>query len=401
MPTTSPSSRASGLNRVWRLFPSLRSLLMTLAISLSALVVTIQTVAAVRFARDHLAPAEFDEFVSSQLTVGVVSVLVVSAVVFWVSLSVTRPLRETLAFLNRLVSRDLTARIAVDGRDEVGQIGHGLNAMVDIMAEAIGSMNSGAAELGRSAERLTQVSEELDANANRASSQAGAVSAAADQVSGNVQTVAGGVEEMTSSIAEISKSASEAARVAASGVDTATSTNATVRRLGESSNAIQDVVRSITAIAEQTNLLALNATIEAARAGEAGKGFAVVAGEVKDLAQQAADATENISNRITAIQAESQDAVSAIGQISEIIAQVSELQTTIAAAVEEQTAVTGEMGRSVNEAATSSTEIAHGIADVAEAAHTASSSASQTREMAQTLRDTSGRLRSVVERFTV
>ncbi|MBG0831976.1 methyl-accepting chemotaxis protein [Planomonospora sp. ID67723] len=401
MPSPAITSRASGLNRLWRLFPSMRSLLMFLAISLSTLVVVIQTAGAMFFVQDHLPAARSDEFLRYQVTIGAISVLVVSAVVFWVTISVTAPLRQTLAFLNRLVTRDLTARMPIDGRDEVGQIGAGLNAMVDLMADAIAGMSTGATELSRSAERLTTVSQELDANATRASSQATAVSSAAGHVSGNVRTVASGVEEMTSSINEISQSASQAAQVAVSGVETATNTNATVRRLGESSTAIQDVVRSITAIAEQTNLLALNATIEAARAGAAGKGFAVVAGEVKELAQQAAQATDDISTRISAIQTESQDAVTAIDRISQIIAEVSELQTKIASAVEEQTAVTADMGRSVSEAASGSTEIAEGITGVAHATHAASSSASQTRQMAQTLREASHQLRSVADSFTL
>jgi methyl-accepting chemotaxis protein len=145
------------------------------------------------------------------------------------------------------------------------------------------------------------------------------VAAAAEQVSRNVQTVAAGAEEMGASIREIANSASEAAQVATEAVEIVGSVNSTVAQLGASSAEIGNVVKLITTIAEQTNLLALNATIEAARAGDAGKGFAVVASEVKDLAQETAKATDDISGRVQAIQADAEAAVSAISRIVEVI----------------------------------------------------------------------------------
>jgi methyl-accepting chemotaxis protein len=153
----------------------------------------------------------------------------------------------------------------------------------------------------------------------------------------------------------------------------AETTNATVGKLGDSSIEIGNVIKVITSIAEQTNLLALNATIEAARAGEAGKGFAVVANEVKDLARETAKATEDIGRRVEAIQADTREAVDAIAEISSVIARINDYQTTIASAVEEQTATTNEMSRNVAEAAMGSTEIAQNIVGVATAAQTTSS----------------------------
>jgi methyl-accepting chemotaxis protein len=171
---------------------------------------------------------------------------------------------------------------------------------------------------------------------------------------------------MTASIREIAKNANDAAGVAASAVQVADQTNATVAKLGESSAQIGDVIKSITSIAEQTNLLALNATIEAARAGEAGKGFAVVANEVKDLAQETAKATEDISHRVEQIQVDTEAAVAAIAEISGIIARINDTQSTIASAVEEQTATTNEMGRNVQEVATGADDIASTIGKSAE-----------------------------------
>jgi len=156
---------------------------------------------------------------------------------------------------------------------------------------------------------------------------------------------------METSIKEISRSAADAASVATEAVTLAETTNEAVSRLGQSSSQIGKVIKVITSIAQQTNLLALNATIEAARAGEAGKGFAVVANEVKELAKETAKATEDISQRIEAIQLDSSDAVDAIAQISKIIGRINELQVTIASAVEEQTVTTSDIGRNLSEAA--------------------------------------------------
>jgi methyl-accepting chemotaxis protein len=188
--------------------------------------------------------------------------------------------------------------------------------------------------------------------------------------------------------------------VAARAVTAAETTTATVAKLGESSAEIGNVVKVITSIAEQTNLLALNATIEAARAGEAGKGFAVVANEVKELAQETAKATEDIAKRVLAIQGDTKAAVAAIEEISSIVAQISDRQTTIASAVEEQTATTNEMSRSVQEAASGTTEIATNITGVSAAADSTTQSLGQTRAAVDELSRMAADLRTTVGRFS-
>ena len=207
------------------------------------------------------------------------------------------------------------------------------------------SLGQTVQSLAGASTELAAVSEQMASNAEETAAQANVAAAAAEQVSSNVATVATAAEQMGASIKEIAKSTHEAARVATSAVKVAERTNATVAKLGESSAEIGNVIKVITSIAQQTNLLALNATIEAARAGEAGKGFAVVANEVKELAKQTAKATEDISRKIEAIQGDTKGAVEAIEQIGTIINQINDIQNTIAGAVEEQTATTGEISR--------------------------------------------------------
>jgi methyl-accepting chemotaxis protein len=258
------------------------------------------------------------------------------------------------------------------------------------------SVAATAAEVSASSEDLIVTATQMLGNAEETAGQANVVSAAAEQVSSNVQTVASAVEQMGASVKEISQSAQQASRVAAQAVAAADATNLTVSSLGASSMEIGQVIEVITSIAEQTNLLALNATIEAARAGEAGKGFAVVANEVKELAKQTAMATEEISGKIAAIQANTSGAVAAIGEISSIIGEISDIQTTIASAVEEQTATTNEISRNISEAARGSSEIAENIASVARAAASTMNGASTSRNSAVGLSGTAGELQTLV-----
>ncbi len=315
--------------------------------------------------------------------------------------SLTKPLGALTARLVAIADGDgdLTQRVDEARRDELGTLAAAFNRFAASMATAIGSIAGHASRLEESSRRLSSSSAQMADAAEETGVRAGTVSATAEQVSANVQTVAASSEEMGASIREISGNSAEASRVAVEAVALAGDTTAAIARLGESSTEIGNVVKVITSIAEQTNLLALNATIEAARAGEAGKGFAVVAGEVKELAQETARATEDISRRVEAIQSGTTGAVQAIEQISAVIARISDFQTTIAAAVEEQTATTSEVVRNVAEAATGAVQISASVSDVAAAARTTSAGAAQAQAAASELTRMSGDLEQVVGRF--
>ena len=318
-----------------------------------------------------------------------------------VSRGITKPLAECVVGLESLAQADLTSEVRVTGSDEVSQLGASFNRAVGDLSTVVRRIRESAWTLASSSEELSATSTQMGASAEETSAQANAVSAAAEQVSANVNTVAASAEEMSASIREIASSAHEAADVAADAVTAAASTNATVRQLGDSSAEIGEVIKVITSIAEQTNLLALNATIEAARAGEAGKGFAVVASEVKELAKETAAATEEIGQKVVAIQGDAHAAMTAIGRISEVITRINDIQGTIASAVEQQTATTNEITRHVTEAATGAGEIAANVTGVAQAAQDTSSGAASAQAAAQDLARLAEELSLTVSRFVV
>ncbi|MHC1946534.1 HAMP domain-containing protein [Bradyrhizobium sp. UFLA06-06] len=269
---------------------------------------------------------------------------------------------------------DLTRTFEAKVTELVG----GLSAASSVMEETAQSMSDTAAATNR---------------------QAAVVAAASDQTSTNVQTVASATEELTSSISEIARQVATSTEIAARAVDHARRTGDTARSLAEGAQKIGDVVTLIQSIAAQTNLLALNATIEAARAGEAGRGFAVVASEVKSLAGQTAKATTEISEQITAIQTASDETVTAIRSVIDVITEIDQIGTAIAAAIEEQGSATKEISRSVQEAARGTQEVNSNISGVQRAADDTGGAANQVLGAAEQLSTQSKDLAGQVNRF--
>ena len=272
-------------------------------------------------------------------------------------------------------------------------------AMHKMADEFEGSVRGVVDMLSSAATELQAAAQSMSSTAKEADRQAVSVARASDEASRNVQTVASATEELSSSVDEISRQVSESTRISGAAVEEATQTRQSVQGMADMAQRIGAVVTLINDIASQTNLLALNATIEAARAGEAGKGFAVVASEVKNLANQTAKATEEISAQIGSVQQASAGSVRAIEAISTTIGRVSEIATTIAAAVEEQGAATREIARNVQEAAVGTNEVSTHISGVSKAATETGAAATQVLSSADQLAKQSEVLRGQVDRF--
>ncbi len=306
-----------------------------------------------------------------------------------------------LQVVNAAAAGDLTQLVTVGGSDAIGQLGQGLDRLLGDLRTNIGAIARHAEQLAVAAVGLSSISGSLRQAATETSAEAEVVSHGSDVATQNVSAVAASTEEMSVSIRDIARNAIEAAGVAAEAVKLAERTNATVGALGVSSREIGKVLKLITAVAQQTNLLALNATIEAARAGEAGRGFAVVAKEVKELAKETARATEDIGQRIEAIQGDTGRAVIAIREIAATIGQINGIQVVIAGAVEEQTATSNEMSRSLTDVARAAGEIAQSIAHVAESARHTSAGTLDTERAASDLAAMASDLKRIVSRFRV
>ncbi|GAB4226826.1 MAG: CHASE3 domain-containing protein [Kiloniellaceae bacterium] len=299
-------------------------------------------------------------------------------------------------FRQRLIeNREMEARAAKENEEKAARakrIEDMTNDFDQASSQMVKSVADGSSE-------LKEVATSMSGIAERTEEMSTSVAAAAEEAASNVETVAAATEEINASLAEIAGQVSRATEVAQGAVKAASDTSTVINGLREQSDSIGDVIKLINEIAEQTNLLALNATIEAARAGEAGKGFAVVASEVKGLATQTAKATEEISAQIASVRGESENAVSAIDHISTVIAQIDEITTAIAAAVEEQAAATKEIARNVAEASRGTSDVTSNISQVKGGASETGNASRNVLSASEELSQHAERMRDTVQSF--
>ena len=359
------------------------------------------------------------------LIIGVIS----GGIAWLIGRSISRPLDQLGARMRGLADGALDADIpGIERGDEVGAMAATVQIFKDnalrirglerveaetqqrVAAERRATMDNIANDFERSVKGIVSsvataaagmqtTAQSMTATASDASARAATVGAASDSASNNVGTVAAAAEELSSSVAEISRQVTQSSKIAAQAVGDAERTNATVQILSTGAEKIGEVVKLIHSIAAQTNLLALNATIEAARAGESGRGFAVVASEVKALANQTAKATEEIATQVSAMQSSTSEAVLSIGGITETIAQMSEITTSIAASVQQQGEATREIARNIQSAAAGSSEISAHIGGVTTAAAATGLAATDVLSNARELDNQSSMLRHAVDEF--
>ncbi len=342
--------------------------------------------------------AELDGIRSSIVAIGGLMLALVATLGWVLARSVADPLRRSAEQLALVADGDLTPRLG-EGSGEVGKIAAAVNTALDAVGTTMVGVEATASELASSASGLTDLSQEMAETARSTSTKASDVAAAAEEISATSGTVSRAMDQMSASVREIFDNTAEAAAVSSQAVEVTVSTRERMQALENSASDIGDVVNVITSIAEQTDLLALNATIEAARVGEAGRGFAVVANEVKALASQTSTATDEIRNKIEAIQQESVAAVQAIADISTLINKVNEASTTIAGAVEEQSATTQEVTANLQVLTQGTTDISSSIASVAIEAGTATDGADRTERAAGHLAELAIELQRILSGF--
>ena len=378
---------------------------------------------------------ELDSLTSKEtITMGTTAGLVFAGIIalcLVIVFGITRGLKQMIIGFQDVAEGegDLTKRITIDSKDELGELAHWFNLFLEKLQGIIGKIAGNSVSVDKSATELTQLAGHMSVGAEETSTRANNLSVAAEEMSSNLNAVAAAMEqsstnasmvataaeEMSATINEIAQNAEKARGISNEAVDQSKSAAGKMNELGKAALAIGKVTETITEISEQTNLLALNATIEAARAGEAGKGFAVVANEIKDLAKQTAEATLDIKRQIEGIQNTTNATVEEIDQISSVIDRVNEIVATIATAVEEQSTATKEIAVNISQASQGiqevnqnvgqssavASEITQDIAGVNASADEISNSSNQVKLSADDLQRMAGELNQIVTSFRI
>jgi methyl-accepting chemotaxis protein len=361
----------------------------------------------------------------------VASTLLAAILIFLAASAIIKPINKAIEGLKDIAQGegDLTMRLAVTSKDEVGELAKWFNLFIEKLQQIIGRISDNSRQVHLSISELTDIAAAMSQNAEETSGRANNVATAAEEMSTNLNTVAAAMEEstintnmvasaaeeMNATINQIAQNAEQAHSISEKAVKQASNTSEKMAELGQAAQAIGKVTEAITEISEQTNLLALNATIEAARAGEAGKGFAVVANEIKELAKQTAAATLDIKNQIAGVQGTTRSTVEEINQITKIINGVNEIVATISTAVGEQSSATeeiansiaqasqglGEVNENVNQSSAVAGSITQDIAGVNMASNEISSSSRQVKSSAEKLKTLANELQGIVNTFKI
>ena len=357
------------------------------------------------------ADQEFRERLWLTAVVLIIAIILASIAFVWISRNITKPIIEGVSFAKKMSQGDLTRTLEIKQNDEVGMLAGAMNQMVTNLAKMLKDLAAGMNTLFTSSSGLTEISKQMSSGAEQMSMKSSTVASAAEEMSSNMTAVAAAVEEtstnvgmvtsaaeaMSSTINEIAQNSEKALKITEQAVKQSKSASVKVNELGQAASEIGEVTETITDISEKTDLLALNATIEAARAGEAGKGFAVVANEIKELARQAASATLEIRQKIQGIQDSTSSTISEIGNITEVIDNVNDIVSTIAAAVEEQSITTKEIAANIAQASQGIHEVSQNVAQSSQAAGEVAQDISEVDSSSKEMSNSSAQVKASAE----